>query len=64
MKKAYQIPATDIILVATAQIICGSIMPENVEDGFNTGDAPETDATSGNLGRHNNVWDDEEEEEY
>lgn len=63
MKKTYQTPATDIIVVAATQMICGSTVPEHVEEGFNTGDAPETDATSGNLGRRNDIWADEEDEE-
>lgn len=61
MKKIYQAPSTDLIRVATQQMIAVS----SPEKGFDptSDDVPTTDATSGNLGRRNDIWADEEDEE-
>ena len=60
MKLTYKKPTTEIITISIAQMIATS----QVEDGFNPNEADTTDETSGNLSRrHNNVWDEEEEEE-
>lgn len=60
MKLTYKKPTTEIITVSIAKMIATS----QVEDGFNPNEAGETEETSGNLSRrHNNVWDEEEEEE-
>ena len=60
MKLTYKKPTTEIITVSIAHMIATS----QVEDGFNPNEADTTDETHGNLSRrHNNVWDEEEEEE-
>ena len=58
MKAIYQKPETDMILVATQQLMAGSMGP--VEDDTNLNDAPVTTATSGNLSRGRSIWDDED----
>jgi hypothetical protein len=59
MKLIYKRPTTEIITISVAKMIANS----QVEDGFDPNDVDVTDETSGNLSRrHNNVWDDEEEE--
>ena len=57
--KKYIIPATQVVNITVGTIIAGS----PVEKGFDPTDTETTDATSGNLSRRRNVWDDEEEEE-
>lgn len=60
MKLTYKKPTTEIVTVSVAKMIATS----QVEEGFNPNEADTTDETSGNLSRrHNNVWEDEEEEE-
>jgi len=64
MKKTYKNPKTDIVTISVAKMIAASAsLPEKVEDGQNLEEAPETDATSGNLSRRHDIWADEEEEE-
>jgi len=58
MKKIYQMPAVRWMEAQTEQMIAVSA----VEDGFNQGSAPKTEATSGNLSRQFTVWGDDEEE--
>ena len=45
MKKTYMQPRTDVVNVELTQLMVGSL----VENGFDMGDAPETEADSGNL---------------
>ena len=45
MKKTYMQPMTDVVSVELTQLMAGS----PVENGFDMGEAPETDADSGNL---------------
>ena len=69
MKKTYQHPTTDVVLVSLSQMIAasqeGGLLKE--EDGklndLDLNDIADTEATSGNLSRRS-VWDDEEEEQY
>jgi len=61
MKAIYQQPTTDIYLVATTQMIAASDLIKN--NSQNLGEAPTTDATSGNLSRRRSLWDEEEEED-
>ncbi len=63
MKARYQKPNIEMFSFTVTEMIAASL-PEKVEEGFNPNDAPETIATSGNLSRRDNVWEDEEEEEY
>ena len=60
MKKKYQSPETQLVLVNTLQMIAAS----PVENGFDPSKPiGTTDATSGNLSRRGySVWDDENEE--
>ena len=65
MKAIYQSPKTDIISISLQHMIALS----NLEQGQDLGDAPETDATEGNLSRRRrrsvwDEWEDEEEEDY
>lgn len=60
MKAIYQKPETELIAISAVRMLAGS----NVEEGFNKDEVPTTEETEGNLARrHNNVWEDEEEEE-
>ena len=58
--KKYIKPATEVIKVSVQTILAFS----NVENGQDLNDAPETTETSGNMSRHHDVWEEEEEEEY
>lgn len=60
MKKIYQMPEVDVLDVMTEDMIAAS----PVEDGFETTEAPSTEATSGNLSRQKDMWDTYEEPEY
>ena len=60
MKKIYQMPEVDVLDVMTEDMIAAS----PVEDGFNTGDAPTTGQTSGNLSRQKDMWETYEDPEY
>jgi len=64
MKAIYQKPNTELFNITVAQMIAASL-PEKVEEGFNTEEAPETTKTSGNLSRKD-LWEDdfEDEENY
>lgn len=60
MKKIYQKPETNLIVITPVQMIAGS----NPEDGFKKDTANETDATEGNLSRRRrDIWEDEEDED-
>ena len=70
MKKTYQHPTTDVVLVSLSQMIAASkegglLKEDNNGDpnDLNLDDIADTEATSGNLSRRS-VWDDEEEEQY
>ena len=56
MKKTYQHTQADVISVAMTEMIALS----QVENGQDLSGAPTTDATSGNLSRRRDVWEDEE----
>ena len=58
MKKIYQMPAVRWMEAQTEQMIAVSA----VEDGFNQGSAPETNAISGNLSRQYSAWGEDEED--
>ena len=62
MKKKYQSPEAQLVLVNTLQMIAAS----PVENGFDPSKPiGTTGATSGNLSRRGySVWDDENEEDY
>ena len=62
MKKIYQTPEVDILDIMSEDMIADS--PAAVEDGFNTGDAPTTGQTSGNLSRQKDMWETYEDPEY
>ena len=69
MKKTYQHPTTDVVLVSLSQMIAasqqGGLLTEDNDGNPNDldlSDIAETEATGGNLSRRS-VWDDEEEDE-
>ena len=61
MKKTYQCPETLLTAIELQQMIAGSNNYGEPEKGQDLGAAEETSATSGNLSRRRNVWDDDEE---
>ena len=65
MKTTYQKPMTDVIAIASAQIMAGSLLKTGTDENpyQNLSESPETDATKDNLSRRRSIWDDEEEEE-
>ena len=56
MKKIYQKPTIEFLSMEIEDLIMWS-----VTDGINKEDVETTDDTEGNLGRHNSIWDEEEE---
>lgn len=65
MKTTYQKPMTDVIAIASAQIMAGSLLKTGT-DGNPSQDLSnptETNEIQGNLSRRRSIWDDEEEEE-
>ena len=61
MKKIYEMPVTEVMKIATHTILAGSpgkpnAAVDSIEDSI---DPNEIESR-----RHNNVWDDEEEENY
>ena len=70
MKKTYQHPTTDVVIVTLSQMIAasqeGGLLKEDKNGDPNDLDLDaiaETDATTGTLSRRS-VWDDEEDEQY
>ena len=70
MKKTYQHPTTDVVIVTLSQMIAasqeGGLLKEDSNgdpNDLDLDDIAETDATTGNLSRRS-VWDDEEDEQY
>ena len=70
MKKTYQHPTTDVVIVTLSQMIAasqeGGLLKEDSNgdpNDLDLDDITETDATTGNLSRRS-VWDDEEDEQY
>ncbi len=65
MKTTYQKPMTDVITIASAQIMAGSLLRQdaygNPSQDLST--PTETEQTKDNLSRRRSIWDDEEEEE-
>ena len=58
MKKIYQMPTIKWMEADTEEMMVASIiMPDMTVDLEN---AEETEDTSGNLSRHNSIWDEEE----
>lgn len=57
MKKIYQMPVIRWVEAKTEQMVAVS----KLEDGFKQSEAPETNATEGNLSRHFSGWDDDED---
>ena len=54
MNKIYQKPEVEILDVMSEEMIATS----NPEDGFNMGEVPTIDDTSGNLSRELDLWED------
>jgi len=65
MKTTYQKPMTDVIAIASAQIMAGSLLTtdSNGNPSQDLSNPTETNATKDNLSRRRTVWDDDEEEE-
>ena len=67
MKKTYQNPTTDIVIISVVQMIAASdgglLGNDDKPNNLDLENIAETDATEGNLSRRRTVWDDEEEEE-
>ena len=65
MKTTYQKPMTDVITIASAQIMAGSLLRQdaNGNPSQDLSNPTETNETQGNLSRRHTVWDDEEEQE-
>ena len=57
--KKYMQPTTDIIVMETVNSIAAGSLTGRVEEGQDLGDAPTTNATSGNYSRRNSIWDDD-----
>jgi len=67
MKAIYQSPKTVIITIEVSKMIAASdlIKSNNGVLEQDLSNPQETNVTSGNLSRRNNIWDDEEiDEEY
>lgn len=62
MKTTYLKPETEMLYYAAEQLMSASKTPIT-EGGGKLDEAPETEATSGNLSRRMDIWADEEEEE-
>ena len=58
MKKIYSNPTTEFIIVATQQMMAGSV------DAPINEDTQDNEEALGRELRRNNVWDEEEEEDY
>lgn len=60
--KIYQKPTTDTLCLSVEQMIAisGPVKPDGNTD---LSTASETEATSGNLSRRKDIWEDEEDEE-
>jgi len=56
MKKIYQKPTIEFLSMEIEDLIMWS-----VTDGVNKDYVEYTEDTEGNLGRHNSIWDEEEE---
>ena len=59
MKAIYNSPTIEYVSYDVLQLMAGSLGSEG-PNNFDPTTAPETDATSGNLSRRRNVWDDED----
>ena len=58
MKAKYQKPSVEETIAEPTPLMEHSVLPENVEDGFNPENTPKTEDTFGNLSRRN-IWFDE-----